>query len=851
MPGSTCRGRKDCPSALVCLSETCRCPELLPVLLRFDNSFACAPSRRLDERCLSHAECSHANEHARCLHSVCSCPPKFYATKASLLCLPDYLAWHPMRRVALFPALAMLVSAFLALGGLCYSKSLWKRRRFRLRLPRRFLPTAPKDSRELRYERFLKYLEGRSTCTRLSTASTTFRFETDYSYIEAGHGVLGRKTETPERDQCERGSPIDLHRQCSVELERKRSEGCSSSASFVRSNAVPGTGSIPSEALSTMTKTNSSMSVPHHVRRNSGSAGVQSDSSGSLSDTGALASGDSGPARNDASQIQRELFNPTLTLSQLPRLSENTQVTDAAVTVAVHDLVPSRLPVNTAKRAAKDCQIETEPEKEWPDKRKSERGAIASYRGEDPVVGRPSGRRFSSAADATSTRRARRAAPQRGHAGSFARKRRSGTALGIRRAPVGEACSQPDRRGQFVLPERGKRVCDEPPGVRAMAYDTDSLRRLVGSGARGSSGAVSPGNGRNATSVRREPPLLHPKPRLPLAKVTACFVCLVGVVASFEDGTASPAVPNLCNLAQEQPMYCRCSSEHFEADTTGVVCYVGKPLTGGHAVFQALRRQKALVSVTFTVYGEDYRLDFVPTDSLRQLGRLERLRFTDCNLGVLHTRAFYKLSTLTLLQLEGNDIIDLQPEAIAHLPRLEKLELGENKLRHVKAGWFSRLPSLIALFLGKNQIEYVEDLAFAELEALRELELGDNFIHEVTNRTFKGLAQLTRLDLYRNKLTRLDAGIFVSMPLLEELDLKLNQISVIDPLAFDGLARLRLIYLASNQLRILPADMFVGAPNLNLVDLEQNKLVTLTWRTIHNLKYLEDGEDFTMGLTGE
>ncbi|XP_037515911.1 leucine-rich repeat-containing protein 15 [Rhipicephalus sanguineus] len=383
-----------------------------------------------------------------------------------------------------------------------------------------------------------------------------------------------------------------------------------------------------------------------------------------------------------------------------------------------------------------------------------------------------------------------------------------------------------------------------------MAYDTDSLRRLVGSGARGSSGAVSPGNGRNATSVRREPPLLHPKPRLPLAKVTACFVCLVGVVASFEDGTASPAVPNLCNLAQEQPMYCRCSSEHFEADTTGVVCYVGKPLTGGHAVFQALRRQKALVSVTFTVYGEDYRLDFVPTDSLRQLGRLERLRFTDCNLGVLHTRAFYKLSTLTLLQLEGNDIIDLQPEAIAHLPRLEKLELGENKLRHVKAGWFSRLPSLIALFLGKNQIEYVEDLAFAELEALRELELGDNFIHEVTNRTFKGLAQLTRLDLYRNKLTRLDAGIFVSMPLLEELDLKLNQISVIDPLAFDGLARLRLIYLASNQLRILPADMFVGAPNLNLVDLEQNKLVTLTWRTIHNLKYLEDGEDFTMGLTG-
>ncbi|KAL3202685.1 hypothetical protein MRX96_053331 [Rhipicephalus microplus] len=278
-----------------------------------------------------------------------------------------------------------------------------------------------------------------------------------------------------------------------------------------------------------------------------------------------------------------------------------------------------------------------------------------------------------------------------------------------------------------------------------MAYDTDSLRRLVGSGSRGSSGgarSATPGSGKNVTGARRLPPLLHFGSRLPRANVSACFLflCLVGAVSSLENGTSPSVVPNLCNLAQEEPMYCRCSSEHFEADTTGVVCYVGKPLTG----------------------------------------KPRRV-----------------------------------PGAAAP---------GSNTSRT----WLSR-----------------------SWGALRELELGDNFIHVVTNRTFKGLAQLTRLDLYRNKLMRLDAGIFVSTPLLEELDLKLNQISVIDPLAFDGLARLRLIYLANNQLRILPADMFVGAPNLNLVDLEQNQLVTLTWRTIHNLKYLKDGDDFTMSLTGE
>lgn len=341
-------------------------------------------------------------------------------------------------------------------------------------------------------------------------------------------------------------------------------------------------------------------------------------------------------------------------------------------------------------------------------------------------------------------------------------------------------------------------------------------------------------------------------PSVPLLfRCAFVLLCLLGAnIVAGEEDAASTSVPNLCHLSPQEPMYCRCESEHFEAEVTGVTCLVGKPLTGDHVVFQSLRRQKSLTSVTFTVYGQDYRLDFVPTETLKQLGQLDRLTFTECNLGVLPTKAFYKLSALSLLQLEGNEILDLQKDAIAHLPRLEKLEMGDNKLRRVGADWFSRLPALGALFLGKNQIEVVEDMAFAELGALQELELGDNLIVELSNRTFKGLSHLKRLDLFRNKLVRLEARVFSGMPLLEELDLKLNQISVVDPLAFDGLARLRVIFLASNQLRILPADMFVGAPNLAWVDLSQNQLLTLTWRTIHNLKQLEDGEDFEMSVTG-
>lgn len=98
-------------------------------------------------------------------------------------------------------------------------------------------------------------------------------------------------------------------------------------------------------------------------------------------------------------------------------------------------------------------------------------------------------------------------------------------------------------------------------------------------------------------------------------------------------------------------------------------------------------------------------------------------------------------------------------------------------------------------------------------------------------------------------MRRLDARVFSGTPMLVELDLKYNEISEVDPLAFDGLPQLMIIYLSFNRLRILPANMFLGAPNLVTVDLSQNQLLTLTWRTVQDLRKI-DSESFDMSLTG-
>ncbi|XP_037279787.2 uncharacterized protein LOC119172743 [Rhipicephalus microplus] len=334
-------------------------------------------------------------------------------------------------------------------------------------------------------------------------------------------------------------------------------------------------------------------------------------------------------------------------------------------------------------------------------------------------------------------------------------------------------------------------------------------------------------------------------PLLILSLSIASSPCIFLFVAGTD---SSDLVPNLCRL-MDQPLYCRCDVEDFADDATDVFCYVTRPITPDHVVFNSFRGHASVVSLGFNALNLKHKLTFVPSGALRHCSRLERLKFTQSDLGALKTHSFYNLTRLAWLSLDSNAITTLGKECIADLPRLKRLELGDNKLTVVPAGSFRGLPTLTQVFLERNEIENVEDYAFKELSNLRELDLSDNVIENLTERTFKGLSRAIRLDLFRNKIRRLGARVFSPMAALVELDLKYNGVAEVDPLAFEGLPQLNILYLAFNRLRFLPAQMFAGAPNLLSVDLSQNELLTLTWRTVEDLRKI-DTESFHMGLTG-
>ncbi|KAH7946149.1 hypothetical protein HPB49_020629 [Dermacentor silvarum] len=320
------------------------------------------------------------------------------------------------------------------------------------------------------------------------------------------------------------------------------------------------------------------------------------------------------------------------------------------------------------------------------------------------------------------------------------------------------------------------------------------------------------------------------------------------IFAFVSGANSADVVPNLCRL-MDQPLYCRCNVEDFADDATDVFCYVTRPITPDHAVFHSFQGHASVVSLAFNAFNLKHKLSFVPSGALRHCSRLERLKFTQSDLGALKTHSFYNLSRLAWLSLDSNAITILGEECIANLPRLKRLELGDNKLTAVPAGSFRSLPALTQVFLERNGIMNIEDCAFEELSNVRELDLSDNVIESLTEQTFKGLSRAIRLDLFRNKIKRLGARVFSAMPLLVEIDLKYNGVTEVDPLAFDGLPQLNIIYLTYNRLRTLPAQMFMGAPSVLSVDLSQNELITLTWRTVQDLRKI-DTESFHMGLMG-
>lgn len=153
---------------------------------------------------------------------------------------------------------------------------------------------------------------------------------------------------------------------------------------------------------------------------------------------------------------------------------------------------------------------------------------------------------------------------------------------------------------------------------------------------------------------------------------------------------------------------------------------------------------------------------------------VERINLRDNHFsGVLPRRSLASLRCLRELILSGNQISELQPNALAKT-QIEYLDLGNNIMISMPQG----LPVTIrVLKLENNNIEILASSAIAKLDNLAVLELHGNSIHTVDGSLKSSALSLIHLRLHNNNFTEFPETLPVTVKALVLMNNNIHSIS--------------------------------------------------------------------------
>lgn len=189
---------------------------------------------------------------------------------------------------------------------------------------------------------------------------------------------------------------------------------------------------------------------------------------------------------------------------------------------------------------------------------------------------------------------------------------------------------------------------------------------------------------------------------------------------------------------------------------------------------------------------------------------------------ILEENAFIDLKRLIFLDLSVNYLQTIPNGLFTSQERsLETLLMTHNYLETIPRRAFRRLASLKLLNLNCNRIRVIENYAFGYMSSLGELSLATNMIDSIEPEAFSidqssmlGPGLIEKLDLSGNKLTTLNQTMFAYLTNLRHLVLSNNKIRFIDRKVFRGVGFLITLDLSFNQLSSLD---FLANRNFSLV----------------------------------
>ncbi|XP_074083117.1 chondroadherin-like protein isoform X2 [Macrotis lagotis] len=242
-------------------------------------------------------------------------------------------------------------------------------------------------------------------------------------------------------------------------------------------------------------------------------------------------------------------------------------------------------------------------------------------------------------------------------------------------------------------------------------------------------------------------------------------------------------------------------------------------------------RRQNLTEVPVSIPQMTQRLDLqgnvlkvIPPEAFLSLPYLTHLDLRHCQLERVEEGAFRGLGRLVYLNLASNHLSVLYQEALDGLGSLRQLVLERNQLEEIRPGAFSQLGSLGLLNLAHNSLVYLPDMAFQGLLQTRWLRLSHNALNVLAPEALAGLPGLRRLSLDHNELQALPGEALSRPEGLVQLELGHNPLTYLGE--EDGLAlwALRDLALDHAALQDVGAGAFARCPRLRSLDLQSNQL---------------------------
>ena len=313
-----------------------------------------------------------------------------------------------------------------------------------------------------------------------------------------------------------------------------------------------------------------------------------------------------------------------------------------------------------------------------------------------------------------------------------------------------------------------------------------------------------------------------------------------------------------------------CGTSPLQGRTKKVVDEIVEQLRGVNDCADATAMQLAS-DIPFLDY-ESAGITMLRAGDFAGLSSLTILQLHGNELTSLPGNTFAGMSSLEWLYLQQNKLASLDKDTFAGLPRLQRLHLHNNKLTSLPSDVFNGLSRLLQLRLDGNPDLIVPEPSFfanQSLDRLETLYLGSGVPNAQETQPYQAvISTLATLRLnvmdaatscgtsplqgrtqnVVDRIVPLISGVndcadvtasHLSATTMQQIYLPRRGITMLRAGDFAGMPNVRWVRLENNQLTSLPSDVFNGLSSVTQIRLEGNQLTSLPSDVFNGLSNLE------------